>query len=566
MSDELSVDQRAMVADLVGLTGADPVLTESHNWAGYTHQALYEGVHGNNDPGAATQLAAEWATTSNSMLESSLSMIDVVKASAGAWEGEAATATRKALDSLGEWGANTSAISLRVSKQLDEQATIMAEAKAAMPEPVDFDLATEVAKVNSQPTLAGFVQSLNDLHAGHAKATNAQSEAVAVMSRMEERSRSVDQSIPVFAAPPDPISRTTARNLARPVTPQENGVPSEQLSARILAEGQSPQNGVAPTPFNQVTQPGAVAPTPFNQAIPGGDGTTTASSTPFAPAASLPGAGDPNALRVPPGSPALPTTPAGGPGGVGGWQPPMPTMPSSTIPQVSMPRSMDSPTISMPSPPKPGGPNSSTTVSGFNPAIPGGRPPGAPNLPTSQRPGGYDPSLPYGPPGGPRAFGPNGPSGRNNPSNPNLPPGGVQNPNNPNLPGRGFGPGGTNPGGGPGMGTGGGGGMPPRGVNLPGGGPGGGMGGAGTPANAGAGQPGMRGPGELANSRFGGSIGGAPGQGGGMSPGMGGGRGQGDDDKERSSAYRVDEDLFEVPGVDLPPSVIGGKKPKQDDS
>ncbi|NUT94628.1 MAG: hypothetical protein HOY78_21675, partial [Saccharothrix sp.] len=61
------------------------------------------------------------------------------------------------------------------------------------------------------------------------------------------------------------------------------------------------------------------------------------------------------------------------------------------------------------------------------------------------------------------------------------------------------------------------------------------------------------GPGGAAGAPMGGApMGGAP------------GGGQGDEDKEhRSAAYLRGEDIFDVPGENLPPSVIGGAKPKK---
>jgi hypothetical protein len=75
------------------------------------------------------------------------------------------------------------------------------------------------------------------------------------------------------------------------------------------------------------------------------------------------------------------------------------------------------------------------------------------------------------------------------------------------------------------------------------------MDGPGGPGGRGAsGQPG--GPGS-AGSGQGGTGGGS------------GGRGKGADDTEHKSKYANGEDLFEVPGANLPPSVIGGAKPKK---
>jgi hypothetical protein len=47
-----------------------------------------------------------------------------------------------------------------------------------------------------------------------------------------------------------------------------------------------------------------------------------------------------------------------------------------------------------------------------------------------------------------------------------------------------------------------------------------------------------------------------------MGAGAAGGRG-GEDKERKSASYIMGGDLFEVPGENLPPSVIGGAKPKK---
>jgi hypothetical protein len=57
---------------------------------------------------------------------------------------------------------------------------------------------------------------------------------------------------------------------------------------------------------------------------------------------------------------------------------------------------------------------------------------------------------------------------------------------------------------------------------------------------------------------------GAAGMGGAPMGGAPGAGGKGDEDKEhRTASYVMGGDLFEVPGENLPPSVIGGAKPKK---
>lgn len=112
----------------------------------------------------------------------------------------------------------------------------------------------------------------------------------------------------------------------------------------------------------------------------------------------------------------------------------------------------------------------------------------------------------------------------------------------------------------PSMGPGGGGGA--GGFGSAGAGGAGGAGGAMSPGGSAGvqgqqmrgGMPMGMGPG--AASAAGAGMGGAP-----MAPGAGG---KGEDDKEhRSASYIMGGDLFELPGENLPPSVIGAAKVKK---
>ncbi|MBB5922056.1 hypothetical protein FHR81_003108 [Actinoalloteichus hoggarensis] len=274
-----------------------------------------------------------------------------------------------------------------------------------------------------------------------------------------------------------------------------------------------------------------------------------------------------SAPRISPqGMPDIPDIPgANRPGGgTGGGIPGSGSIPGiGGVPGATMPRANQGGsggTGGRPATPQipniPGGTGSMPGIGSGGPGGAGGRPltPQIPNIPGGT---GSMPGIGSGGPGGAKGFGPG---------------------NIPNIPGGT----GSMPGGGGGGGIGGGArGFGPGGVpNIPGGAGGfggGGAGGFGGGAGGGAasnlaagGATGVGGTGGA--GRMGGMPGGMGGgaAGGGMAPGMAGGGGapargaQDTEDKEhRPAAYLQGEKVFERLGDDLPPAVIGDRKPKK---
>jgi hypothetical protein len=91
----------------------------------------------------------------------------------------------------------------------------MATAKAAMPEPVEFDWHTTLTNGFARGGLAGFVAAVADVKTKSEQASAAHQQAVTVMTDMEKQSRAVDTATPWFTPPPDPVARDSAKSLRR---------------------------------------------------------------------------------------------------------------------------------------------------------------------------------------------------------------------------------------------------------------------------------------------------------------------------------------------------------------
>ncbi|MCT2585518.1 hypothetical protein [Actinophytocola gossypii] len=557
--DQIKIDLAAEKLDENVSIGQDRALTQTGNWAAVPHRQLYESVHTNNDPAAAYALAREWTDLGNMMAENSREMDAAIRETESGWQGTAAQAARTATLKLATWGGDAAQTSQYMGTRIAEQGLTAERAKAAMPEPVEFDYNAMLRDGFTRGGLPGFMMALNDVHVASERANSAHAHAAQVMATMETESRTVDESTPRFVRPPDPTNEAT------PLTMMRLSEPVAPNAARSLAEplanvaGEHVTAGDAPlAAFNA---PGGV------NAVPGGPGGP--GSVPGGPG-SVPG-GFPGGGYAPGGVP-------GGPGQLpnqipgGGYQPaampPVPELPGDQ--SAFRPQSYVPPNVQVPNMPHITG---DTNVSGYTPPQignqPGGTPYTPPNVNIPGNPGQYQPGNPYLPGGLPRT---GGDSQRNVP---NYVPPKVTPPTMPVIGGPGSpggGPGGRGPGGFPGIPGGG-----PGGV--PGGGPGGagGFGPRGTVPGGGFGEPTGARPGTAIgavpaeNAARGGHLGagrpgmpGTPGASGMGAGGMGagaGGRG-GDDDKEHRNKYATGEKIVEEPGR-MVPQVIGEKSARQ---
>jgi hypothetical protein len=550
--DQIRVNNAANKLDENVSLGEDRVLNVSGNWASVPHRQLYESVHNNNDPAEAYALAREWTDLGNMMADNSRAMDEVIRGTESGWQGIAAQAARESTLKLATWGGDAAQTSQYMGTRIAEQGLTAERAKAAMPEPVEFDWEQMLRQGFATGGLAGLTRAVQDVNAVSEQARSAHEQAVQVMTNMESQSRSVDQTTPRFVIPPDATSGDSTA---------VNGLMSRRLADP--AAGGAPSAASAVMPFS--TASGSVG-------APGGPESFQSGS--FAGSASGSGFQGGSGSPQPSFDSAQPSFGGGQPSfGGAGYQPAAASAGPNTFTSSSMPPNIPVPDV----------PQTGTSTSGYVPPTGPGyqgdtnyRPPGyqPPNFqqPTTGYPGpGYVPGGPYNPGGG-----------RNNPGNQNNP-GGPYNPADPRsgsgyvppridpLTGEPYKPGqgprpmpftggaGVPGGGGPGGGSGGGGGF---------GGP---RGGAGFVEQGGMRQPGfaagagamaaeeaaaMRGNQAAAAGRAGAA--GAPGMGMG---GMGAGA-RGEEDKEHRSKYATGEKIVDEPGR-MVPLVIGEKQARK---
>ncbi|MFJ6671978.1 PPE domain-containing protein [Actinosynnema sp. NPDC091369] len=523
----------------------DLVLTDTQNWASRSHRELYEAVHHNNDPGQTGEIGAEWGQFGTELTEAARLINERVALTESGWTGDAADAARLAIKGLADWVTHTAETAVEVGKRVQDESQIMENARASMPEPVEFnwDQATGVFTAGG---IQGLASSAADVQAANDHARALHEHAVTVMSTMERESQAVDQTTPQFSAPFNPVTgRTEEPQVAMLRSASTATLAGAGVDALGSSGGATAPSGYAATQAQPMQAARAMdAPQTYQ---PTQQTSATQPSGYSAPAASYPTA---------PGSYGSPATYASGAAPSAPSAPQQMYRPEGTTAAAA---AAQVPVANPYTPP-------SSTNSGYTytpPSSSGYTPPGSG--------GGYVPPYqPANPNTVPRQGGGTLPPGVKPPAY--IPAG---SPGTPPLPGGGGAGGGAGGGGGGGGVPGAripGGGMPPGGFGGGAGGFGptgsGGAGGAGGSLAAGGstgaiGGQGPRGPMPVGGFGPGGAAAASPMAGGAPMGGAPAGGQQGEDKEHRAAAYIRGEDIFEVPGEHLPPSVIGGAKPKK---
>jgi hypothetical protein len=528
--------QPSWLNDMVRI-GGDRAITETPNWSAMTHEQLYDAVVTNNDPGAVYRASADWIDLGNRMLTSSDTLHQQIVETESGWQGEAADSARAAITQLVGWSGKAAQTAQFMGHQLNQQGDVLATAKASMPAPSNFELAQAAA---TQPGLAGMNASLTDLRTQQQAAQESHAQAIAVANAMTVGSQQIDQSTPEFEPVPIVLHKASPMLQGSPAMSQPAGQGLGSTPASPMINGASPVAQSTQTRTQSAETPVAAAPHQPGVAASGGspaqwggsgnNGPAWAAASPPMPSQGTTSSGyvPPSGVNYSSGSPGYSpanTVPSGyAPSGYA----PANTTPSAYVPPSTMPSN---------SGPGPFGWSPSST--GFGPGVanqPGGSQPNAGN---SWLPGGTgDPEMiPEGVPTGglPRGGGLTGLTG-----------------------GGGVGPSGV----GAGPASAAKAGMASEKALADEESVGGVRGGSiadrlGGGTGSGAGKPGM----SAAETEEAATAGGRSS---GSLPAGAGTRKRGEDDKEHKSAgYLKGEQIFEPLGGELPPAVIGERRPKK---
>lgn len=269
--DQIRINNAASKLDDNVAVGEDRALNVTGNWVAVPHEELYASVHTNNNPAEAYSLAREWTQLGNMMAENSRVMDEKIRSTESGWVGPAAEVARQATLKLATWGGDAAQTSQYMGTRIADQGLAAERAKAAMPEPVQFDYEQMLRQGFTTGGLAGLNQAVVDVQMASAQARTAHAQAAQVMTEMESQSRSVDETTPRFVRPPEVTDGATSpmNGLMSPQTAASPrlALPNGQLTPAGFEGASLPTGGTAaafagggsPAAFASGGVPGAVS-------------------------------------------------------------------------------------------------------------------------------------------------------------------------------------------------------------------------------------------------------------------------------------------------------------------
>lgn len=172
--------------------------TDGTRWRGFSHEDLYRMLHDGPGASASAEPSRRWAEVASTLTEIGQDLKKALDQTGAGWTGAAAGAAYERLSTTVEWASVTgsSAATMRVS--VEDQASHIAKARAAMPKPEGVPAAAP------DPTVAPAVTVLQtqvDAEPAEAAASSAQEQAVAVMTAYENDTNTTTAALATFTAP-----------------------------------------------------------------------------------------------------------------------------------------------------------------------------------------------------------------------------------------------------------------------------------------------------------------------------------------------------------------------------
>lgn len=185
-------------------------MSGSHVWDSYSHQTLYDRIHGKggffNEDGAgvsgATGAQNGWAELAAVMVRA-YERTEAALARAGAeWEGGAADAMRSGVTPLSQWAVDAHTASTASQNSTDTHVNSYSAAKNQMPEPVPVTSTANTDGLGVPALFTHLVGGQTDQDKQEAAAQEAKAEAVRIMSGYELESGLAQSGVGQFVPPP----------------------------------------------------------------------------------------------------------------------------------------------------------------------------------------------------------------------------------------------------------------------------------------------------------------------------------------------------------------------------
>jgi hypothetical protein len=227
-------------------------LSDQVDWMTYSHQQLYDMVNNGVDLNGATDVAASWASLSETLTQMSSTLNTALAASTDGWQGTAADKARTSLSGLVNWTNNTGENAVVVSGCVSRQADALQTARTAMPTPPPQIgnapiPATQNPATQNQAFATPPIASPGPVLI-RSQAAESHAQAARVMQQYQSSSADIARTIPQFYAPSSPVTGPTPpvnAPIAPPAPPHTGPGPIGGFGGMAGGGGQTPTAGVA---------------------------------------------------------------------------------------------------------------------------------------------------------------------------------------------------------------------------------------------------------------------------------------------------------------------------------
>ncbi|XVS66323.1 hypothetical protein ACQPYE_09775 [Actinosynnema sp. CA-299493] len=176
------------------------------DYAGHRHSHMKQQVETNFNPGLAGEIADEWKSIGATFTQLAVDFQVIITGSESGWTGSAGEGARAALAKVCRFSDLTGDHFTSTGSALHSQVSAASEAKARMPEPVEYDPAKMFADATGRGNVLEKVVNLAALPVTmpmqKAASEAAKAEAVQVMRSRDDAMRSATTTMPAFAEIP----------------------------------------------------------------------------------------------------------------------------------------------------------------------------------------------------------------------------------------------------------------------------------------------------------------------------------------------------------------------------
>ncbi|HEV2777775.1 MAG TPA: PPE domain-containing protein, partial [Actinophytocola sp.] len=185
-----------------GVTTRDGPALPGTYYPGYDHPTLQRMVETNMDPGQVNEIGAAWNDLGNTLVEFQTAVSSAVGRSTEDWSGTAGDAARSYFTGVGDWMGGTGQAFQLAANRMNAQSEAAATARAAMPEPVDFNWGDALAMAATETNPFNMVNTMREIRQRFDEKQEAHARAAEVMTTYARTLAETGSAMPAFAPVP----------------------------------------------------------------------------------------------------------------------------------------------------------------------------------------------------------------------------------------------------------------------------------------------------------------------------------------------------------------------------